>query len=485
MFSWLRDRFRRGPVVPVVRLSGVIASSGLLGSRGLSIETVAPLLKRAFDMRGAKAVALAINSPGGSPVQSALIGQRIRLLAREKGLPVIAFVEDVAASGGYWLACAADEIIVDPSSIVGLDRRHQRRLRLPGSAGARSASSGASIRRANARRCSTPFSAENGRTMSSDSNVCRPRSTKASRPGCANDGAGKLEGRRSGAVQRRVLDRPSRRSSSVWSTALGDLRETLQARYGAKVHLPVIAPRRGLLSRLRLGSGHRRHRPLDAGGARGAPALADGSDFRSPPDEACSAPSIPSDMQAVRDWFDTLARHCRAVDYEARAADLRRGHDRLRHLHRLHDGPRPGRAEAVAQRLGHHPQLPLRSRQDRGHRLGRPADRGRHGRLAVGRLPSQRRPLRPARPHDRHAGPPARSAIRSSPPTPTCRCSAARPTAATGSYQRRDRPGSAALSEPLISRRAARERLGRSRLDRALALDDQAVLVAAGGGPRS
>jgi signal peptide peptidase SppA len=119
MLGWLKDRFRRGPVVPVVRLSGVIASGGLLGSRGLSIESVAPLLKRAFDMRGAKAVALAVNSPGGSPVQSALIGQRIRLLAAENDVKVIAFVEDVAASGGYWLACAADEIIVDPSSIVG------------------------------------------------------------------------------------------------------------------------------------------------------------------------------------------------------------------------------------------------------------------------------------------------------------------------------------------------------------------------------
>src|SRR5262245_5451728 len=120
MLGWLKDRFRRGPVVPVVRLSGVIASaSGLLGSRALSIESVAPLLNRAFNMRGAKAVALSINSPGGSPVQSSLIGQRIRLLADEKDLKVIAFVEDLAASGGYWLACAADEIIVDPNSIVG------------------------------------------------------------------------------------------------------------------------------------------------------------------------------------------------------------------------------------------------------------------------------------------------------------------------------------------------------------------------------
>src|SRR5258707_4883485 len=119
MLDWLNVLFRRGPVVPVGRLSGVIASSGLLGNRSLSIETVAPLLKRAFDMRGAKAVALAINSPGGSPVQSALIGQRIRLLADEKNLKMIAFVEDVAASGGYWLARAADQILGDPQPTLG------------------------------------------------------------------------------------------------------------------------------------------------------------------------------------------------------------------------------------------------------------------------------------------------------------------------------------------------------------------------------
>src|SRR5947208_4135146 len=119
MFDWLRNRLRREPTVPVVRLSGVIAAGAVLGPRGLSIETVAPLLARAFSLPGTKAVALAINSPGGSPVQSALIAQRIRLHAAEKGLPVIAFVEDVAASGGYWLACAADEIVADPHSIVG------------------------------------------------------------------------------------------------------------------------------------------------------------------------------------------------------------------------------------------------------------------------------------------------------------------------------------------------------------------------------
>jgi serine protease SohB len=119
MLNWMRDRVSRGPVVPVVRLSGVIAAGGLLGARGLSIEQAAPLLARAFAQRNAKAVALVINSPGGSPVQSALIAQRIRLLAQEKNLPVIAFVEDVAASGGYWIACAADEIVADGASIVG------------------------------------------------------------------------------------------------------------------------------------------------------------------------------------------------------------------------------------------------------------------------------------------------------------------------------------------------------------------------------
>ena len=107
-------------VVPVVRLDGVLSTGRVpLRGGGLSLQRVAPLLKKAFTMPGARAVALVINSPGGSPVQSSLIGKRIRQLAREKNLPVIAFVEDVAASGGYWLAAAADEIVVDASSIVG------------------------------------------------------------------------------------------------------------------------------------------------------------------------------------------------------------------------------------------------------------------------------------------------------------------------------------------------------------------------------
>ena len=112
-------RFRRGAaVVPVVRLSGVIGAVTPLRP-GMSLAGVAKTLERAFATRNAKAVALLINSPGGSPVQSRQIYLRIRQLAAEKKLPVLVFVEDVAASGGYMLACAGDEIFCDPSSILG------------------------------------------------------------------------------------------------------------------------------------------------------------------------------------------------------------------------------------------------------------------------------------------------------------------------------------------------------------------------------
>jgi len=111
-------RWRGLPTVPVVRLTGVIGFSTPL-KPGLTLAGIARALERAFAMGKPKAVALAINSPGGSPVQSHLIYRRIRQLSEEKKVPVIAFVEDVAASGGYMIACAADEIICDPSSIVG------------------------------------------------------------------------------------------------------------------------------------------------------------------------------------------------------------------------------------------------------------------------------------------------------------------------------------------------------------------------------
>ncbi|HZH28080.1 MAG TPA: S49 family peptidase [Azospirillaceae bacterium] len=105
------------PLVSVIRLSGVIGSGGLRG--GLTLASLAQVIERAFAPDGQKAVALLINSPGGSPVQSSLIAGRIRQMAAEKKVPVLAFCEDVAASGGYWLACAADEIFADESSIIG------------------------------------------------------------------------------------------------------------------------------------------------------------------------------------------------------------------------------------------------------------------------------------------------------------------------------------------------------------------------------
>jgi signal peptide peptidase SppA len=111
--------FDTRPRVALLRLSGVITPRPGALNAGLSLATVAPLLDRAFGVRGLSAVFLVINSPGGSAVQSSLIGGRIRRLAEEKKIPVVACVEDAAASGGYWLACAADEILADPASILG------------------------------------------------------------------------------------------------------------------------------------------------------------------------------------------------------------------------------------------------------------------------------------------------------------------------------------------------------------------------------
>jgi serine protease SohB len=110
----------RRPRVAVVRLSGLIAPQrpdSVVPT--LSAAGLAPLLARAFALPRLAGVMLSINSPGGSAVQSSLIGARIRALADKKGVPVVACVEDAAASGGYWIACAADEIVADPASIVG------------------------------------------------------------------------------------------------------------------------------------------------------------------------------------------------------------------------------------------------------------------------------------------------------------------------------------------------------------------------------
>jgi len=115
------NRATSKPVVAVVKLHGVITPTpSPLAARGtININTVEQALTKAFDHDRLKAVALAINSPGGAPTQSALVGERIRELADRKKIPVIAFCEDVAASGGYWLACAADEIYAHSSSLVG------------------------------------------------------------------------------------------------------------------------------------------------------------------------------------------------------------------------------------------------------------------------------------------------------------------------------------------------------------------------------
>lgn len=252
MLDRIRNRFRRGPVVPVVRLSGVIANGGVLGGRSLSIESVAPLLKRAFETRGARAVALALNSPGGSPVQSALIAQRIRLHAREKNLPVIAFVEDVAASGGYWLACAADEIIADPSSIVG-------------SIGVISAGFGFQdliARIGVERRVHT--SGENKSMLDpfrpeQPEDVVRLKRLQAE----IHDGFKDWVRERRGRLLKG--DETLLFTGEFWTArrgleyglvdGFGELRATLQARYGDKVRLPVIGPRRRLLSRFGLQTG--------------------------------------------------------------------------------------------------------------------------------------------------------------------------------------------------------------------------------------
>ena len=111
------ERFRNPPPqVAVLRFDGLI---GMRGPRGLSLRRFAPAIERAFGLRNLKAVALAVNSPGGSPAQSSLLFRRIRQLAEEKEVPVVAFAEDVAASGGYWLALAADEVFAEETSLVG------------------------------------------------------------------------------------------------------------------------------------------------------------------------------------------------------------------------------------------------------------------------------------------------------------------------------------------------------------------------------
>jgi signal peptide peptidase SppA len=247
LMDYVPLRLRRGAaVVPVVRLSGVIGAVTPLRP-GMSLAGVAKTLDRAFAMRNAKAVALVINSPGGSPVQSRQIYLRIRQLAADKILPVLVFVEDVAASGGYMIACAGDEIFCDPSSILGsigvvggtfgfqeLIRKIGVERRLY-TAGAHKA-------------MLDPFLPEDPDDVARIKSLQREihaifialvKESRGSRLKGADDDLFSGEywaGETSVALG--------------LADAIGDLRSTLRARFGEKVLMPVIAPPTGMLSGL-------------------------------------------------------------------------------------------------------------------------------------------------------------------------------------------------------------------------------------------
>jgi signal peptide peptidase SppA len=240
-------RLRPGiAVVPVVRLSGVIGAVTPLRP-GMSLTGVAKMLDRAFEMKNAKAVALLVNSPGGSPVQSRQIYLRIRQLAAEKKLPVLVFVEDVAASGGYMIACAGDEIFCDPSSILGsigvvggtfgfqdLIKKIGVERRLY-TAGAHKA-------------MLDPFLPEN------PDDVARVKALQREIHGIFITLVKQSRGSRlKGADDILFTGEYWAGETSVslgLADAIGDLRSTLRARYGDQVLTPVIAPATGMLSSL-------------------------------------------------------------------------------------------------------------------------------------------------------------------------------------------------------------------------------------------
>ena len=245
--EWLPARLRRGvTVVPVVRLSGVIGAVTPLRP-GMTLVGLARTLERAFAVSNAKAVALLVNSPGGSPVQSHQIFVRIRQLAFEKKLPVLAFVEDVAASGGYMIACAADEIFCDPSSILG-------------SIGVVGGSFGLTelIRKIGVeRRLYTagehkamldPFLPENPEDVERLKAIQREihalfiALVKSSRGARLKGADETLFTGEYWAGERAV--------TFGLADGVGDLRSTLRARYGEKVLTPLIAPASGMLAGL-------------------------------------------------------------------------------------------------------------------------------------------------------------------------------------------------------------------------------------------
>jgi signal peptide peptidase SppA len=248
--KWFRGDI---PVVPVVRLNGVIGFSTPL-KPGVTIAGMARPLERAFNVRNAQAVALVINSPGGSPVQSHLLYRRIRQLAEEKKRPVIAFVEDVGASGGYMVACAADEIICDVSSVVGsigviggsfgfpklMERLGiERRLYTAGEHKA----------------TLDPFLPEN------PDDVERLKALQKEIHQAFIDLVKQSRGERLKGPEKTLF------SGEYWSGAkaielgladgIGDLRSTLRARFGDKVMTPLVAAERNLFGRARPGIGLR------------------------------------------------------------------------------------------------------------------------------------------------------------------------------------------------------------------------------------
>src|SRR6202165_5514385 len=245
--EWIPARLRRGTaVVPVVRLSGLIGAVTPLRP-GMSLAGVARTLERAFAMKYAKAVALVINSPGGSPVQSRQIYLRIRQLAAEKQLPVLVFVEDVAASGGYMLACAGDEIFCDPSSILGSIGV------VGGSFGFQELIQKIGVERrlytAGAHKAMLdPFLPEN------PDDVARVKTLQREIHGIFIELVKESRGARLKGNDDFLF------SGEYWAgetsvslglaDAIGDLRSTLRERYGDKVLTPVVAPATGLLSGL-------------------------------------------------------------------------------------------------------------------------------------------------------------------------------------------------------------------------------------------
>ena len=256
------QRWRRGAaLVPVVRLSGTIGAVTPLRP-GMSLAGVAKILERAFAMKNAKAVAVVINSPGGSPVQSRLIYLRIRQLATEKKLPVLVFVEDVAASGGYMIACAGDEIFCDPSSILGSIGV------VGGSFGFQELIKKIGVERrlytaGEHKATLDPFLPENPDDVARLKTIQREiHDTFIAL--VKNSRGARLRGEDSFLFSGEYWAGEKAVSLGL-ADAIGDLRTVLRARYGRKVQTPVIAPPTGLLSSV-MGKKPGAGALLDAGG---------------------------------------------------------------------------------------------------------------------------------------------------------------------------------------------------------------------------